>query len=113
MCRSKHVEQLRNTGIINSTARLHLVGSFYKICITMQGSMNIKFEVKDYLLYERANHIICADGVLCEFERSVGTFCLYCGHQILSTSFNMDHVTDLIISIVIGNDMTDAGTAVQ
>ena len=31
MCRSKHVEQLRNTGIINSTTRSHLVCYFYKI----------------------------------------------------------------------------------
>ena len=31
MCRPKHVEQLRNIGIINSTARLHLVSSFYEI----------------------------------------------------------------------------------
>jgi len=31
MCRPKHVEQLRNTGIINSTTRSHLVGSFYEI----------------------------------------------------------------------------------
>jgi len=43
VCRSKHVEQLRNTGIINSTTRLHLVGSFYEIYTTMHGSMNIKF----------------------------------------------------------------------
>jgi len=42
VCRPKHVEPLRNIGIINSTTRLHLVGSFYKIYITMQGSMNIK-----------------------------------------------------------------------
>jgi len=39
---SKHVERLRNNGIINSTTRLHLVGSFYEIYITMHGSMNIK-----------------------------------------------------------------------
>ena len=31
MCRSKHVEQLRNSGIINSTTRSHRVGYFYKI----------------------------------------------------------------------------------
>jgi len=31
VCRSKHVEQLRNTGIINSTTRSHLVGYFCKI----------------------------------------------------------------------------------
>ena len=33
MCRPKHVEQLRNTGIINPTTQLHLVGSFYEIYI--------------------------------------------------------------------------------
>jgi len=32
VCRPKYVEQLRNTGIINSTTRLHRVGSFYKFC---------------------------------------------------------------------------------
>jgi len=45
VCRPKHVEQLRNTGIINSTTRLHLVGSFYEIYITMHGSMNINVSV--------------------------------------------------------------------
>jgi len=38
----KHVEQLRNIGIIHSTTRSHLVGSFYEIYVTMHGSMNIK-----------------------------------------------------------------------
>jgi len=33
MCHPKHVEQLRNTGIINSTTWLHLVGSVYEINI--------------------------------------------------------------------------------
>jgi hypothetical protein len=42
VCRSKHVEQLRYIGIINSNTRFHLVGSFYEICIMMHGSMNIK-----------------------------------------------------------------------
>ena len=31
MCRPKHVEQLRNTGIINSSTWSHLVGFFYEI----------------------------------------------------------------------------------
>jgi len=30
LCRPKHVERLRHFGIINSTTRLHLVGSFYE-----------------------------------------------------------------------------------
>jgi len=38
---SKHFEQLRNTGIINSATRSHLVGYFYTICIMMDVSMNI------------------------------------------------------------------------
>jgi hypothetical protein len=42
MCPPKHIEQLRNIGIINSTTRLHLVGSFCEFYITMHGSMNIK-----------------------------------------------------------------------
>jgi len=46
MCRSKHVEQLRNIGIIDSTTRSHLVGYFYKTYIMMQGSMNISFSLK-------------------------------------------------------------------
>jgi len=33
VCRPKHVEQLRNIGIINSTTRLHLVASFYEFFI--------------------------------------------------------------------------------
>jgi hypothetical protein len=43
VCRFKHIEQLRNIGIINSTTRSHLVGYFYKIYIKMHGSMNIKY----------------------------------------------------------------------
>jgi hypothetical protein len=40
-CRSKHVEQLRNIGIINSTTRSHLVGYFYTIYNMTHGSINI------------------------------------------------------------------------
>jgi len=47
VCRSKHVEQLRNIGIINSTTRSHIVGFFYEIYIMMHGSMNIKFIESD------------------------------------------------------------------
>ena len=42
MCRPKHVEELRNIGIINSSTRSHLVGSFYEIYTAMHGSMDIK-----------------------------------------------------------------------
>ena len=47
MCPPKHVDQLRNIGIINSTTRLHLVGSFYEIYITMHGSMNIRYVIRN------------------------------------------------------------------
>jgi hypothetical protein len=30
VCRPKHVEQLRNIGIMNSTTQLHLIGFFYE-----------------------------------------------------------------------------------
>jgi len=46
VCRPKHVEQLRNIGIIKSTTWLHLVGYFYKIYIAVRGSMNIKLPRK-------------------------------------------------------------------
>jgi hypothetical protein len=42
VCRPKHVEQLRNIGIINPTTRSHFVGSFYEIYVRMDGSMNIR-----------------------------------------------------------------------
>jgi len=35
---SKHVEQLRNIGIINFTTRSHIVGYFYKISTSDAGS---------------------------------------------------------------------------
>jgi hypothetical protein len=44
------LSKLRNTGIINFTTQLHIVGSFYEIYITMHGSMNIKLISNRYLL---------------------------------------------------------------
>jgi len=38
-------EQSRNNGIINCPTQLHPVGHFYKICIMMHGSMNVKLLV--------------------------------------------------------------------
>jgi hypothetical protein len=49
VCRPKHVKQLRNIGIINSTTRLHLGGSFYEFYITIHGSMNIKFVTGNFI----------------------------------------------------------------
>jgi hypothetical protein len=43
VCPSKHVEKLRNIGIINSTTRSHLVDYFYKIYIMMHESVNVRF----------------------------------------------------------------------
>jgi len=42
VCHPKHVEQLRNIGIINSTTHLHLVNSFYEIYI------NVGYAVADH-----------------------------------------------------------------
>jgi len=58
VCRPKHVEQLRNIGIINYTTQLHLVGYFYEIYITMHGSMNITFNLlkpTGHLMHQQFN----------------------------------------------------------
>jgi len=76
VCRPKHVQQLRNTGIINSTTRLHLVGSFYEFYITMNGSMNIKFRNRQLQIPEihtlQTNHYLQPTGNLWN---------LHCFHQ--------------------------------
>jgi hypothetical protein len=51
VCRPKHVEQLRNIGIINSTTRLHLVGYFYEINI-----QEILFNMKSCRLTNAYKH---------------------------------------------------------
>ena len=86
---------------------------YYLIFPTFLFKGKIIFRYLKSIIRKGESHIICADGVLREFELSVRTFCLYCGHRILSTSFDMDRETELIISIVIGNDMADVGTAVH
>jgi len=40
--RPKHVEQLRNTGIINSTTRSHLVGSFYRLVWRLATGLTVR-----------------------------------------------------------------------
>ena len=59
VCNPKNVEQLKNIGIINSTTRLHLVGSFYEMynfgCIstTMEttGVQNCGLGLPSYLFW--------------------------------------------------------------
>jgi hypothetical protein len=51
VCRSKHVEQLRNIGIINSTTRSHLVGYFYRIYILYLLTHFVDPAVELYLSY--------------------------------------------------------------
>jgi len=46
---SKHVEQSRNKGIIKCPTQLHLVGHFYKLCIMMHGSMNVKYRILKHI----------------------------------------------------------------
>ena len=61
VCRSTHVEQLRNIRIINSTTRLHLVSYFYTVWIMMHGSMNIK-EANNICCKNQINPQIVLDG---------------------------------------------------
>jgi hypothetical protein len=42
VCRSKHVEQLRNIGIMISITRSHLVGYCYKIYDVTSGGILLK-----------------------------------------------------------------------
>jgi len=81
VCRSKHVEQLRNIGIIISTTQLHLVGYFYMIFIMMNRSMNIKFK----------NLFICL--FVCLFIHSVTQVTL----DTPVTDYNLYIATSLII----------------
>jgi hypothetical protein len=73
----KHVEQLRNIGIINSTTRLHLVGSFYEFYMTMHGSMNIKLIGGVITFYKR--HKIGGDKTIFRNKRHQKV------HQVIST----------------------------
>jgi hypothetical protein len=69
VCRPKHVEQLRNSGIINSTTQSHLVCSFYEIYITMDGFMNINFYKRQCpLAYSKNLHSLCS--LLCTKQSS-------------------------------------------
>ena len=50
-CRPKHVEQLRNIGIINSTTRSRLVGYFYKMCVCVYfGKFNCPCRRNKYIM---------------------------------------------------------------
>jgi len=64
VCRSKHVEQLRNNGIINSTTRSHLVGYFYTIYMSF--------------LYETRSHITVLKTVSTRRLPSVFFFSVKC-----------------------------------
>jgi hypothetical protein len=49
----KHVEQLKNIGIINSTTRSHLVGSFYEIYF------KISFVSSHEIVCDHVHDILC------------------------------------------------------
>ena len=76
MCRPKHVEQLRNTGIISSTTKLHLVGSVYENCITMHGSMNIMGCIYSLEMLPEIKHLEYSSYPLLQGEplRALGSF---------------------------------------
>jgi hypothetical protein len=63
VCCPKHVEKFRNIGIINSTTRLHLFGSFYEIYIMTYGSMNIMtISWQQSALWEYGLKFVCFQG---------------------------------------------------
>ena len=45
---SKHVQQPRNNGIINLSHTVASCWSFYKNCVTMHGTMNVKTFITSY-----------------------------------------------------------------
>jgi len=49
VCRLKHVEELRNIGIINSTTQLHLVGFFYGFESIGVSKYTVKKRVASYI----------------------------------------------------------------
>jgi len=50
VCHSKHVEQLINIGVINSSTWLHLVGYFFVNYTMMHRSTNIKYANMVYVV---------------------------------------------------------------
>jgi hypothetical protein len=78
VCPSKHVEQLTNIGVINSTTRSHLFGYFYKIYIIIHGSINIKLK-----------------GVLCYIVKVVNLLQVHVPSILREVSYKV-HITNLI-----------------
>jgi 23S rRNA maturation mini-RNase III len=48
VCHPKHVEQLRNIGVINSITLLYLVGSFYETYVPCHEVRNVGFKINEY-----------------------------------------------------------------
>jgi len=90
VCRRKHVEQLRNNGIINSTTQSHLVGSFYEIYVTMHGFMNMKF-IKEgfyvillFSLFDTRSHISYCFSIKSSFYSCLIELRIsYCEHKMM------------------------------
>ena len=105
MCRPKHVEQLRNIGIINSTTWSHLVGSFYEIYIMMHGSMNIRFIVQLCVTLTKCYLFIC------QTRFSLLTACiLHCSrvwwtHDMLFVSYGRTYSVSTLHSLQYGTSL--------
>jgi len=78
VCRPKHVEQLRNSGIINSTTRLHLVGSFYEFYDCLQFRYQLFRYVFCTTLSKFLNHLnICILTLLLYFYDIPNHYCTF------------------------------------
>jgi hypothetical protein len=80
VCRSKHVEQLRNIGIINSTTRSHLVSYFYRIWLNQR--LQLQFLSSWWWAVCRSKHVeqLRHNGIINSTTRShlVGYFYTVC-----------------------------------
>jgi len=76
VCRPKHVEQLRNIGIINSTTRTNLVGYFYIIypwnSFIIKEKMCSLWGIRRGWRNSWESKVVCNyDGVICEVRNQV------------------------------------------
>ena len=91
MCRPKHVEQLRNTGIINSSTWLHLVVSFYEIYISNLMDFNTELEAGwnlslmqnlailiSFLDFNLETVINVEDVIVCFWQSWLGLIIMFC-----------------------------------
>jgi hypothetical protein len=90
VCRPKHVQQLRNIGIINSTTRLHFVGSFYEIYIYLcySGLFQRRLIYSDDTLIQSVHPTMVLQPLLGHvlFQKTPPFFHSFCSSPVLSYS---------------------------